>query len=120
MEIMEFLEIGSAISTPNSRISEISRNSTFPGIRARASGSGPTRQNLSPDLRLWARAGRAAISIPTHLFYENHEILGNPLGYIHSNLKDFQISRNSTFPGIRAQASDSEPTRQILSPDLSI
>ena len=56
-KIMEFLKIGSAISTPNWRISEISRNSTFTGIRARASGSGPTRQNLRPDLRIWARAG---------------------------------------------------------------
>ena len=99
--------------------SSISRNSTFPEIRARASGSGPTRQNLSPDLRIWARAGRAAISIPTPLFYENHEIPENRLGYIHSKLKDFRDFQKFHFsenpsPGLRLwpHASESEPRPQ--------
>ena len=66
---------------------------SVPEIRARASGSRPTRQNLSPDLRIWARAGRAAISIPSPLFHGNHGIPENPLGYIHSKLKDFRDSQ---------------------------
>jgi hypothetical protein len=66
---------------------------------ARASGSGPTRQNLSPDLRIRARAGRAAISISTPLFYENHEVPENRLGYTHSKLKDFRESGISGNPG---------------------
>ena len=120
-KIMEFLKIGSAISTPNGRISEISRNSTFPEIRARASGSGPTRQNLSPDLRIWARAGRAAISIPTHVFYENHGIRENRVGHIHSKWKDFRDFQKFHFPGnpspslrISPRASESEPRPQNL------
>ena len=113
---MKSVAIGSAISTPNWRISQISRNSTFPEIRARASGSGPTRQNLSPDLRIWARAGRAAISIPTPLFYENHGIPENRIGYIHSKLKDFRDFQKFHFSGNPSpsikfcpHASDPEP-----------
>ena len=76
---MEFLKIGSAISTRNGRIYEISRNSTFPEIRARASGSGPTHQNLSADL--------------------DQEIRGNRLGYIHSGLEDFPDFQKLQLPG---------------------
>ena len=57
------------------------------------------RQNLSPDLRIWARAGRAAISIPTHVFYENHGIPENRIGYIHSKCKDFRDSQKFKFSG---------------------
>ena len=78
-EMMEFLKIGSAISTRNGRIYEISRNSTFPEIPARASGSGPTHQNLSPDL--------------------DQEIRGNRLGYIHSGLEEFPDFQKLQFPG---------------------
>ena len=120
-KITKFLKIRSAISTPNGRISEISINSTFPEIRAGASGSRPTRQNLSPDLRIWARAGRAAISIPTHVFYGNHGIPENRVGYIHSKWKDFrdfhkfQLSGNpSTSLRISPHASESEPRPQNL------
>ena len=76
---MEFLKIGSAISTRNGRILEISRNSTFPEIRARASGSGPTHQNLSPDL--------------------DQEIRSNRLGYIHSGLADSPDFQKLQIPG---------------------
>ena len=109
------------ISTRNGRILEISRNSTFPEIRARASGSGPTHQNLSPDLRFWARAGRAAISIPTPSFYENHGIPENRGGYIHSIWKDFRDFQKFHFSGnpspslrISPRASESEPRPQNL------
>ena len=120
-KITEFLKIGSAISTPNGRLSEISINSTFPEIRARASGSRPTRQNRSPDLRIWARAGRAAISIPTHVFYGNHGIPENRVGYIHFKSKDFRDFQKFHFSGnpspslrIWPHASESEPRPQNL------
>ena len=101
--------------------SEISRNSFFLEIRTRASGPRPARRNLSPDLRIWARAGRAAISIPTHVFYENHGIPENRVGYIRSKWKDFRDFQKFHFsgnpsPGLRIwpHASESEPRRQIL------
>ena len=120
-KIMEFLKIGSAISTPNGRIPEISRNSIFLEIRARASGSRPARRNLSPDPRIWARAGRAAISIPTPSFYENHGIPENRLGYSRSELMDFRDFQKFHFsgnpcPGLRIwpHASESEARPQNL------
>ena len=73
---------------------------------------------LSPDLRIWARAGRAAISIPTHVFYENHGIPENRVGYIHSKWKDFRDFQKFHFLEIRARASgsasESEPRPQNL------
>ena len=96
-------------------------NSTLPEIRARASGSRPARRNLSPDLRILARAGRAAISIPTHVFYENHGIPENRVGYIHSKWKDFRDFQKFHFSGnpspslrIWPHASESEPRPQNL------
>ena len=93
----------------------------FLEIRAQASGSRPARRNLSPDLRIWARAGRAAISIPTHVFYENHGIPENRVGYIHSKWKDFRDFHKFHFSGnpspslrIPPHASESEPRPQDL------
>ena len=85
--------------TSSYHFSSISRNSTFPEIRARSSESEPRRQNLSPDLRIRARAGRAAISIPTHVFYGNHGIPENRVGYVHSKWKDFRDFHKFHFSG---------------------
>ena len=111
-KIVEFPKIGSAIADPNGWISEISRNSTFPEIRARASGSGPTRQDPSPDVRFWARAGRAAISIPTPSFYENHGIPENRVGYL-------EMEGFPRFPEIPL-FQKSEPGPQDLAPRIRI
>ena len=85
-----------------------------PSLVRNWSQSGP---DLVPIWSRSARAGRAAISIPTHVFYENHGIPENRVGYIHSKWKDFRDFQKFHFLEIRAPASGSRPARRNLSPD---